>query len=82
MAGQVQDCVETLSLGLQSNLEQLEGPWLELMAIGDPELAATALRLFSSHLTWTLDQLRITMEVTEAEKALGHIDSVTTAPLL
>lgn len=75
-------CVELLSLGQLSNLEQLEGPWLELIASGEPEAVATALRLFQSHLQWTMQQMQRAMVITEAEQSLGLHDPATTASSL
>ena len=70
MAGQVQDCVETLCLGQLSNLDQMERPWLELMATGEPELAATALRLFLSHLEHTMTMTQRAMVIIQAEQSM------------
>ncbi len=66
------DLVETLCLGQLSNLEQLEGPWVELMSSGDPESVATALRLFQSHLLWTAKQIGATLVINEATAALDE----------
>ena len=71
MAGQVQDCVETLCLGQLSTLEQLEGPWLDLMATGDPLMAATALRLFLCHLEHTVSMTARAMVISQAEQISG-----------
>ena len=70
MAGQVQDCVETFSLGQLSNLERMEGPWLELMATGEPELAATAMRLLLAHLEHTVSMTQRAMVISEAEQSM------------
>ena len=64
-------CTELFCLGQLSNLEQLEGPWLELMETGDPESVAVALRLFQSHLMWTIEKLGPTLAISEAEAALS-----------
>ena len=61
-------CVEEFCLGQLSNLEQLEGPWLELIATGDPECVATALRLFHSHLRMTITQMAPAMVISEAQQ--------------
>ena len=71
MAGQVQDCVEILCLGQLSNLEQLEGPWLELIATGEPTTAATALRLFLCHLEHTVSMTQRAMVISQAEQNSG-----------
>ena len=69
-------CTEVFCLGQLSNLEQLEGPWLELMASGEPEAVATALRLFQSHLQWTIEKIGPTLVISEVEL------SESTLPLL
>ena len=69
-------CTEVFCLGQLSNLEQLEGPWLALMETGDPEAVATALRLFQSHLQWTIEKLAPTLVISEVEL------SESTLPLL
>ena len=43
-------CVEMLALMALSDLEQLEGLWLELMQSKDPESVALAFRLALAHL--------------------------------
>lgn len=70
-----QSCCTTEPFCLQqsSHLEQLEGPWLELMASGEPEAVATALRLFQSHLQWTMQQMQRAMVISEAEASLESI---------
>ena len=65
-------CVEALSLQISSNLEQIEGPWLQLMESGDPDCVATALRLYLSHLQMTITQMAPAMVITEAEQALAN----------
>ena len=47
------DSIEMFCLQQLANLDELEGPWAELMAIGDPTGAALALRLFGLHLMKT-----------------------------
>lgn len=65
-------CVEVFCLQTSSSLEQIEGPWLQLMETGDPECVATALRLYLAHLQMTITQLQPAMVITEAEQALQH----------
>ena len=79
MAGQVQDCVETLCLGQLSNLEQLEGPWMDLIATGEPTMAATALRLFLCHLEHTVSMTQRAMVISQAEQSVGLLDPATIA---
>ncbi len=40
-----------------ADLERLESPWLDGLATGDPEVAATTLRLQLAHLTWNSKRL-------------------------
>ena len=49
--------VELTCLQGLADLERLEGPWLDGLATGDPEVAATTVRLLLAHLTWTSKQL-------------------------
>ena len=49
-------CVEMLALMALSDLEQLEGLWLELMQSKDPESVALAFRLALAHLVQTSKQ--------------------------
>ena len=52
-------CVEMVALMALSDLEQLEGPWMELMQSKDPESVAVAFRLALAHLTQTSKQLQM-----------------------
>ena len=45
-------CVQGLA-----DLERLEGPWLDGLATGDPEVAATTVRLLLAHMTWNSKRL-------------------------
>ena len=49
--------VELTFLQGLADLERLEGPWLEEMQGGDPEVAATTVRLLMAHLTWNSKRL-------------------------
>ena len=49
--------VEMTCLQGLADLERLEGPWLETMASGEPEVAATTVRLLVAHLTWNSKRL-------------------------
>ena len=44
-----------------ADLEQLEGPWLDGMATGDPETTGVAMRLLLAHLTWNSKRLQEAM---------------------
>jgi hypothetical protein len=46
--------VESICLCCLSELERLEAPWLDLMSTGEPEMVATAMRMFHAHLAKTV----------------------------
>ena len=60
-------CVETVALMALSDLEQLEGPWMELMQSKDPESVAVAFRLVLAHLTVQSDRLNKAMVLDRLE---------------
>ena len=43
-------CVELIALKALADLEQMEGPWLELMQTKDPESVALVFRLVLAHM--------------------------------
>ena len=43
-------CVEMTCLQGLADLERLEGPWLECIGAGEPESAATVMRLMLAHM--------------------------------
>ncbi|WP_156098011.1 hypothetical protein [Synechococcus sp. KORDI-100] len=49
--------VELTCLQGLADLEQLEGPWLDGMVTGDPEVTATTMRLLLAHMTWNSKRL-------------------------
>ncbi|QNJ04290.1 hypothetical protein SynPROSU1_02700 [Synechococcus sp. PROS-U-1] len=49
--------VEMTCLQGLADLERLEGPWLDGLATGDPEVAATTVRLLLAHMTWNSKRL-------------------------
>ena len=51
-----------------SDLEQLEGTWMELMQSKDPESVALAFRLALAHLTKTSKQSQMADVIQAAEK--------------
>ena len=61
-------CVELIALKALTDLEQLEGPWLELMQTKDPESVALAFRLALAHLTQTSKHLQMADVIQSAEK--------------
>ena len=60
-------CVELIALKALTDLEQLEGPWLELMQTKDPESVALAFRLALAHLTQTSKHLQMADVIQAAE---------------
>ena len=60
-------CVEMVALMALSDLEQLEGPWMELMQSKDPESVAVAFRLVLAHLTVQSDRLNKAMVLDRLE---------------
>ena len=63
-------CVEMISLMALSDLEQLEEPWMGLMASKDPESVALAFRLALAHLVQTSKQLQIAVVIQQAEESI------------
>ncbi len=57
MPGSFTTNVEMTCLQGLADLERLEGPWLDGLATGDPEVAATTVRLLLAHLTWDSKRL-------------------------
>ena len=70
-------CVEMVALIALSDLEQLEGPWMELMQSKDPESVAVAFRLALAHLLQTsrniqmADVIQASKEQTELQRPAG-----------
>ena len=56
-AGTATTNVEMTCLQGLADLARLEGPWLDGLATGDSEVAATMLRLLLAHLTWNSKRL-------------------------
>ena len=52
----------------QADLEQMEGPWMELMQSKDPESVAVAFRLVLAHLTQTSKRLQMADVIQSAEQ--------------
>ena len=61
-------CVEMVALMALSDLEQLEGPWMELMQSQDPESVAVAFRLALAHLVQTSKQLQMADVIQSVEE--------------
>ena len=61
-------CVEMMALMALSDLEQLEGPWMELMQSKDPESVAVAFRLALAHLVRTSKNIQMADVIQAAEE--------------
>ena len=61
-------CVEMMALMALADLEQLEGPWMELMQSKDPESVAVAFRLMLAHLTQTSKRLQMADVIQSVEQ--------------
>ena len=61
-------CVEMVALMALSDLEQLEGPWMELMQSKDPKSVAVAFRLLLAHLTQTSKRLQMADVIQSVEQ--------------
>ena len=69
--------VELTCLQGLADLERLEGPWLEEMQGGDPEVAATTVRLLMAHLTWNSKRLlgAMVLDRLDVELATTRLDA-------
>ena len=81
MPGTAMTNVEMTCLQGLADLERLEGPWLDGLATGDPEVAATTVRLLLAHLTWNskrllgamvLDRLDVELAITRLDADVCH----------
>ncbi len=68
MPGTATTNVEMTCLQGLADLERLEGPWLDGLATGDSEIAATTVSLLLAHLTWNSKRLLGAM-------VLDHMDT-------
>ena len=60
--------LEMVALMAMADLEQLEGPWIELMQSKDPESVAVAFRLALAHLTQTSKRLQMADVIQSVEQ--------------
>ena len=67
-------CVEMVALMALSDLEQLEGPWMELMQSKDPESVAVAFRFALAHLLQTSRNIQMA-DVIQASKEQTELQS-------
>ena len=57
MPGTAAPNVEMTCLQGLADLERMEGPWIDGLTTGDPEVAATTMRLLLAHLAWNSKRL-------------------------
>ena len=57
MPGTAAPNVEMTCLQGLADLERMEGPWIDGLTSGDPEVAATTMRLLLAHLAWNSKRL-------------------------
>ena len=81
MPGTATTNVEMTCLKGLADLERLQGLWLDGLAIGDPEVAATTVRLLLAHPTWNskrlpgammLDRLDVELATTRQDADVCH----------
>ena len=77
MSGIATTNVEMTCLQGLADLERLEGPWLDGLVIGDPEVAATTVRLLLAHLTWNSKRLlgEMVLDGLDVELATTRLDA-------
>ena len=77
MPGTATTNVEMTCLQGLADLERLEGPWLDGLATGDPEVAATTVRLLLAHLTWNSKRLlgAMVLDRLDVELATTRLDT-------
>ena len=57
MPGTAAPNVEMTCLQGLADLERMEGPWIDGLTTGDPEVAATTMRLLLAHPAWNSKRL-------------------------
>ena len=59
-----------------ADLERMEGPWIDGMTTGDPEVAATTMRLLLAHLEWNSKRLlgAMVLDRLDVELATTRLD--------
>ena len=80
MPGTVAPHVEMTSLQGLADLERLEGPWLDYMGAGEPENAATEMRLMLAHMVVLNKRVMSAMVLDRLDIELGLPMSWATAP--
>ena len=80
MLGTVAPHVEMTCLQGLADLEKLEGPWLDCMGAGEPENAATVMRLMLAHMVVLNKRVMSAMVLDRLDVELGLPMSWATAP--
>ena len=77
MPGSAMTNVEMTCLQGLADLERLEGPWLDGLATGDPEVAAITMRLLMAHLAWNSKRLlgAMVLDRLDVELATTRLDA-------
>ena len=77
MPGSAMTNVEMPCLQGLADLERLEGPWLDGLATGDPEVAAITMRLLMAHLAWNSKRLlgAMVLDRLDVELATTRLDA-------
>ena len=69
MPGTAAPNVEMTCLQGLADLERMEGPWIDGLTTGDPEVAASTMRLLLAHLAVTSKRLHGAMVLDQMERA-------------
>ena len=79
MPGTVAPHVEMTCLQGLADLERLEGPWLDCMGAGEPENAATVMRLMLAHMVVLNKRVMSAMVLDRLDIELGMSTTLSTA---
>ena len=75
MPGTVAPHVEMTCLQGLADLERLEGPWLDCMGAGEPENAATVMRLMLAHMAVLNKRVMSAMVLDRLDAELADVSS-------
>ena len=75
MPGTVAPHVEMTCLQGLADLERLEGPWLDCMGAGEPESAATVMRLMLAHMAVLNKRVMSAMVLDRLDAELADVSS-------
>ena len=75
MPGTVAPHVEMTCLQGLADLERLEGPWLDCMGAGEPENAATVMRLMLAHMVVLNKRVMSAMVLDRLDAELADVSS-------